>query len=62
MVKDHSDSERENQLLPPGILIPISSKGSLYASSHIQDNTYHGVCYTSRGVMAGTRIPVSVIN
>ena len=24
----------------------------LYASSHRQDNTYHGLCYTSRGVLA----------
>ena len=28
MVKDHSDSERENPLLPHGILFPIISKGS----------------------------------
>ena len=26
----------------------------LYASSHRQDNTYHGLCYTSRGALAGT--------
>ena len=27
----------------------------LYAPSHRQDNTYHGLCYTSRGAPAGTR-------
>ena len=27
----------------------------LCASSHIQDNTYHRLCYTSRGALAGTR-------
>ena len=27
----------------------------LYALSHRQDNTYHGLCYTSRGALAGTR-------
>ena len=27
----------------------------LYAPSHRQDNTYHGLCYTSRGTLAGTR-------
>ena len=27
----------------------------LYASSHRQDNTYHSLCYTSRGALAGTR-------
>ena len=33
----------------------ISSKGLLYASSNRQDNTYQGLCYTSRGALAGTR-------
>ena len=28
MVKDHSDSERRNPMLPHGLLFPISSKGS----------------------------------
>ena len=28
MVKNHSDSERGNPLLPHGLLFPISSKGS----------------------------------
>ena len=28
MVKDHSDSERENPLSPHGLLFPIISKGS----------------------------------
>ena len=28
MINDHSDSERENPLLPHGLLFPISSKGS----------------------------------
>ena len=50
MVKDHSDSERGNPLPPHGLLFPI-----LYASSHRQDNTYHSLCYTSRGALAGTR-------
>ena len=27
----------------------------IYAPSHRQDNTYHGLCYTSRGALAGTR-------
>ena len=27
----------------------------LYAPSHRQDNTYHGLCYTRRGALAGTR-------
>ena len=44
MVKDHSNSERGNPLPPHGLLFPISSKVLLYASSHRQDNTYHGLC------------------
>ena len=56
MVKDHSDSERGNPLLPPGLLFPINSKDSfLYAPSHRQYSTYHGLCYTSRAALAGTR-------
>ena len=52
MVKDHSDSERGNLLPPHGILFSINSKGLLYAPSHRQDSTYHGLCYTSRGALA----------
>ena len=56
MVKDVSDSERGNTLPPlHGLLFPISIKVFLYASSERQDNTYHGLCYTSRGALAGTR-------
>ena len=42
MVKDHSDSDRGNPLPP-------------HASCHRQDNTYHSLCYTNRGALAGTR-------
>ena len=56
VVKDHSYSERRNPLPAHRLLFPISSKGSfIYASSHRQDNTYHGLCYTSRGALAGKR-------
>ena len=41
MVKDHSDSEKGNLIL--------------YAPSHRQDNTHHGLCYTGRGALSGTR-------
>ena len=33
----------------------LAARALLYASSHRQDNTYHGLCYTSRGALAGTR-------
>ena len=34
-VKDHSDSERGNPLLPHGLLFLISSKGSFYIGCFI---------------------------
>ena len=33
----------------------LTARVLLYASSHRQDDTYHGLCYTSRGALAGTR-------
>ena len=33
----------------------LTARVLLYAPSHRQDNTYHGLCYTSRGAVAGTR-------
>ena len=55
MVTDHSDSEKGNPLPPYRLLLSINSKGSLYPPSHRQDNTYHSLCYTSRGALAGMR-------
>ena len=33
----------------------LTARVLLYAPSHRQDSTYHGLCYTSRGTLAGTR-------
>ena len=65
MVKDHSDNERGNPLLPHGILFPINSKGSFYMHHPSKGsfmciilqmgNTYHGLCYTSLGALVGTK-------
>ena len=33
----------------------LTARVLLYAPSHRQYNTYHGLCYTSRGALAGTR-------
>ena len=35
--------------------IPLAAKHHLYAPSHRQDSTYHGLCYTSRVALSGTR-------
>ena len=51
IVKDHSDSEREETRCS----FQLSVRVLVYTSSHRQDNTYHGLCYTSRGALAGTR-------
>ena len=48
MVKDHSDSEKGNPLPPHRLLLSINRKGYIIC-------TYHGLCYTSRGALAGTR-------
>ena len=33
----------------------LAARFLLCAPSHGQDSTYHGLCYTSRGALAGTR-------
>ena len=33
----------------------LTARVLLYTPSHRQDNTYHGLCYTSCGALAGTR-------
>ena len=38
-----------------GYSFRLTARVLLYASSHRHDNTYHGLCYTSRGALAGTR-------
>ena len=38
-----------------GYSFRLTARVILYAPSHRQDNTYHGLCYTSRGALAGTR-------
>ena len=38
-----------------GYSFRLAARVLLYASSHRQDNTYHGLYYTSRGALALTR-------
>ena len=37
-----------------GYSFQLAARVLLYAPSHRQDSTYHGLCYTSRGALAGT--------
>ena len=38
-----------------GYSFRLAARVILYAPSHRQDSTYHGLCYTSRVALAGTR-------
>ena len=38
-----------------GYSFRLTARVLLYAPSHRQDSTYHGLCYTSRGTLAGMR-------
>ena len=38
-----------------GYSFRLTARVLLYTPSHRQDCTYHGLCYTSRGALAGTR-------
>ena len=38
-----------------GYSFRLTARVLLHAPSHRQDNTYHGLCYTSRGALAGMR-------
>ena len=40
----------------------LTARVLLYAPSHRQDNTYHGLCYTSRGALAGKRNSLAQID
>ena len=39
----------------PGYSFRSTARVLLYAPSHRQDRTYHSLCYTSHGALAGTR-------
>ena len=38
----------------------LTARVLLFAPSHRQDTTYHGICYTSRGALVGTRNSLSM--
>ena len=48
MVKDHSDSEKNTRCRHIGYSFRLAARVLLYAPSHRQDSTYHGLCYISR--------------
>ena len=46
---------KETRFRHIGYSFRLTARVLLYAPSHRQDSTYHGLCYTSRGALAGTR-------
>ena len=46
---------KETRCRHMGYSYRLTARVLLYAPSHRQDNTYHGLWYTSRGALAGTR-------
>ena len=46
---------KETRCCHMGYSYRLTARVRLYAPSHRQDSTYHGLCYTSRGALAGTR-------
>ena len=45
---------KETRCCHIGYSYRLTARVLLYAPSHRQDNTYHSLCYTSRGALAGT--------
>ena len=64
MVKDHIQIARKETCFHHiGYPFRLTARVLLYASSHREDSTYHGLYYTSRGALAGTtNIIVVIIN
>ena len=46
---------KETRCCHIGYSFRLTARVLLYAPSHRQDSTYHGLCYTSLGALAGTR-------
>ena len=46
---------KETRCRHMGYSFRLTARVLLYAPSNRQDSTYHGLCYTSRGALAGTR-------
>ena len=46
---------KETRCCHIGYSYRLTARVLLYATSHREDNTYNGLCYTSRGALAGMR-------
>ena len=62
MVKDHIQIARKETCFHHiGYPFRLTARVLLYAPSHRQDNTYHSLCYTSRGALASINEVVNKI-
>ena len=48
-------ARKETRCRHIGYSFQLTASVLLYVPSHRQDSTYHGLCYTSRGTLVGTR-------
>ena len=48
--------KKETRCCHIGYSFRLTARVLLYAPSHRQDSTYHGLCYISRGALAGMSI------
>ena len=48
-------ARKETRCRHIGYSFRLAARVLLYAPSHRQDSTYHGLCYTSHGALAGMR-------
>ena len=55
MASDILIVRKETRCRHIGYSFRLAARVILYAPPHRQDSTYHGLCYTSRGALAGTR-------
>ena len=55
LFNDLQIAREETRCRHMGYSFRLAAMFLLYASFHRQDNTFHGLCYTSRGALAGTR-------
>ena len=55
VVMDHSTKEETHCCHYMGYSFRLATRVLLYTPSHRQDSTYHSLCCTSRGALAGTR-------
>ena len=46
---------KETRFRHIGYSFRLAARVLLYAPSHRQDSTYHGLCYTSRGALDGMK-------